>query len=247
MTAGLSLPVGVGDRTPPVTHDLVVPVPSSGVDGLTNRSQKAKRSPLCLLHRRITSAHQRANGGRGRVELGHTVFVHHLPASACCRVCRYSLKQNLSRPLQHRTVRDVRMTRNPATIRGAPEDVTRVVVERIFERGLRSHHVPARRMHHSLRLARGTRRVQHEQRILRIAPSRLASRRLGRHRVRPGHISRLVPLVCALRLVVQTHKYNGALHSETLALRKLHSLVRDVLQVDGLRSAHHPVRGDQDP
>lgn len=45
-----------------------------------------------LLHRLAAVLHQHPDGGRRRVELGHLIFVHHLPHATDVRVCGQALE-----------------------------------------------------------------------------------------------------------------------------------------------------------
>mmetsp|Transcript_98203 Transcript_98203/g.262341 ORF Transcript_98203/g.262341 Transcript_98203/m.262341 type:complete len:241 (+) Transcript_98203:2689-3411(+) len=135
----------------------------------------------------------------------HSILIHDLPKPGRRWVSRKSLKNDLSGTLQHRTVGDVRMTCNPPTIRCAKENISRMIVKRIFERYFRTDHVTRTAMHHPFGLASGTRRVQHKQRILRIAPSGFAGGGLAVDNVRPADIPCGTPFVWTPASAAMTH------------------------------------------
>mmetsp|Transcript_6057 Transcript_6057/g.13031 ORF Transcript_6057/g.13031 Transcript_6057/m.13031 type:complete len:387 (+) Transcript_6057:799-1959(+) len=242
---GLGLPVGVSDWTPAVADHLVVPLPRRRVDGFAHSAEQLQGLAASALHRGVASAHQGTDGGGSGVELGDLVFVNHFPASGRRGVGGHSLEEHLCGAFQHGSVGNVGVPRDPAAVRGAPVHVPGVVVKRIFKGGFRADHVPRRGVHHTLGLTGGPRGVEHKQGVLGVHPGDVAGGGLGVHKVGPLDVAGGVPLVWALGRIIQTHDHNSLLDGEPLRLRHLAGLVGDVLQHDGLGSAHHAIGGDE--
>jgi hypothetical protein len=75
------VPEGVYDRTLHLPYMLVVPVPRFGVDRLADASQHAQAAQVVALHMVGTEAAEKADGSRGRVELGQLVLLDGLPVA----------------------------------------------------------------------------------------------------------------------------------------------------------------------
>lgn len=65
---------------------LVVPVPSFGVDRLTDGTQDSQRAEVIALDVALTEPSEQANGGRSRVELGELVLLDDFPVAGWGRV-----------------------------------------------------------------------------------------------------------------------------------------------------------------
>ena len=114
----------------------------------------------------VAEAAQQADGrGRG-VELRDLVLLHGLPVARRRRVHGRRLEHRRRHAVREGPVDDVRVARDPADVRHAREAVVLVDVEHVLHRQRRAEEVPARRVHHALRLARRAGRVQHEQRCV---------------------------------------------------------------------------------
>src|SRR5690606_18089129 len=72
-------PPAVDDRAAAVADHFVRPAPGLRVDRLADAAQQPQRLARGLLHRLLALAHQRADRGRGGIEDGDLVLVHHLP------------------------------------------------------------------------------------------------------------------------------------------------------------------------
>mmetsp|Transcript_67310 Transcript_67310/g.190826 ORF Transcript_67310/g.190826 Transcript_67310/m.190826 type:complete len:446 (-) Transcript_67310:60-1397(-) len=249
MAAGLGLPVGVGDRAAAAAHDAVVPPPGLGVDGLAHAGEEPEAREVAPPHGPLAGLHERADGrGRG-VEDGHLVLLADGPEAVDVRIVGHALEENLRGAVQHRAVGDVGVPGDPAAVRGAEEDVLRVVVKRVLHRGEGPDHVARRGVQHALGLAGAARGVEHEQRVLALHPLHLAGLRLRADEIVEPHVPLGVPVVLQLALLggaTQPPHADDRLHLETVRLRDVDGLVRDGLQLDGLGPPHHAVRGDHE-
>ena len=94
------------------------------------------------------------------------MLVDHIPEPAMVGVVGHALEDHLRRAVEQRAVDDIAVPRDPADIGGAPEHLARLVVEDIVEGGRGPDAVAAGGVEHALGLARRTRGVEDEQRIL---------------------------------------------------------------------------------
>ena len=93
--------------------------------------------------------------------------MHGVLAAYACRQASASTQTHtgttyLRGAVEHGAIRDVRVSRDPATVGGAEKNVTWPVVEGVLERGRCPHHVPRSSMHDSLWLPGRPAGVQHE-------------------------------------------------------------------------------------
>ena len=176
---------------------LAVPEPRLGVDRLADRAEQPQRRQVELRRDVVAPLHERPDrGGRG-VEDRDLVLLDDLPPAALVRGVGRALVDHLGRAVGQRSVDDVGVAGHPADVGGAPVDVglgVHVVDDRVRVGRLRQ--VAARRVEDALRLPRGARRVEDEQRVLAVVrrrpragrwPSRRrrATRRRGRRSRRP--------------------------------------------------------------
>mmetsp|Transcript_1801 Transcript_1801/g.5446 ORF Transcript_1801/g.5446 Transcript_1801/m.5446 type:complete len:469 (+) Transcript_1801:145-1551(+) len=187
--ARLRLPPRVNDRAARATDLFVVPAPRLRVDGLAHRAEQLERRAARPLQRPCPLPHQRADGGRRRVELRDLVLVDHAPEAARVRVGRHALEHELRRSIEERAVRHVRVAGDPAAVGGAKVDVVWLQVEDVLCGRGGVHHVPARRVQHALRLAGRAGRVQDEERVLCAHPLHAALGLGGRRRVSPPDVA----------------------------------------------------------
>jgi hypothetical protein len=136
----------------PLADDVVVPVPGLGVDRLAHGAEQFQVGQVVLGDELLALSHQRADGGRGGVELVHLVLFAHGPEAARIRVGRHALEHQRRGAVRQRPVDDVAVARDPAHVRGAPEDIALVVVEDIFVGHRGVDEVAAGGVHHALGL-----------------------------------------------------------------------------------------------
>ncbi len=166
--AGLRLPPRVDDRTALLADHVVVPLPRFRVDRLAHGAEQPERFPARVLHMLVARAHQRADRRRRGVEDVDLVLVDHLPEARGVRIVRHALEHQRDRAVGERPVDDIAVARDPADIRGAPVDVAVVIIEDVLMRHRRVDEIAARRVQHALGLSRRARRVENEQRVLRV-------------------------------------------------------------------------------
>ena len=148
--AGLGLPPGIDNRAAAFADHVVIPHPGFRIDRLADTSQKTKRRAVAPRHRRVTLAHQGADGGRRRVEDVHLVLLDNLPESRAVGVGRHALEHQRRRAVRKRPVDDVAVACHPADIGGTPVDFTILVVEDILMRNRGIDHVAAGGVKHTL-------------------------------------------------------------------------------------------------
>ncbi len=168
--AGLGLPPGVDDRAAAVAHHVVVPPPGVGVDRFADRAEDAQRPAGVLRDPLVAGPDQGADRGRRGVEDVDPEVVDDLPVAAGVGIDRHRLEHDGGGAVGERTVDDVGVAGDPADVGGAEVDVAGVVVEDQLVGHRRVDHVAAGGVQHSLRLARRSRGVEDEQRVLRAHP-----------------------------------------------------------------------------
>ena len=124
----------------------MIPQPGLGVDRLTHRTEQSQAGEIPFLHRLVTLAHDRPDGGGSRVDLVDPVLVDHIPESPGVGVGGDTLEHDRGRAGTQRAVDDVGVPGHPADVGRTPVDVTVVVVENVPESGRRVDHVPAGRV-----------------------------------------------------------------------------------------------------
>ena len=79
VTACFRLPPCIDDGATPPADDFIVPVPCLWIDRLAYRAKDAQGGEVSCFHEGIALTHQRAQSGRGSVELVHFVLFADLP------------------------------------------------------------------------------------------------------------------------------------------------------------------------
>ena len=166
--AGLGLPPGIDDRAAVVADHAVIPFPGFGIDRLADRAEQPQRGARGLLHRRIAGLHQGADRGRRGVEDVDLVLVDDLPEPRHRRIIRHAFEHQRGGAVRERPIDDVAVAGDPADVGGAPIDVAVVIVEDVLVRHRRIDQIAGGGVQHALRLAGRARRVEDEQRILRV-------------------------------------------------------------------------------
>ena len=150
MAPGFGLPPRVHNRHVPFADDVMIPVPSLGIDRLAHGAKHAQVRQVIFRDPLIPLAHQRANGGGGGVELVHLVLFTDLPKAARIRVGWHTFKHNGCRAIRERAIDNIAMPGDPADVSGTPEDVALLIIKRVLVRHRRIHDIAAGRMHHAL-------------------------------------------------------------------------------------------------
>ena len=166
--AGFGLPPGVDDRAAVVADHAVIPFPGFGIDRLADGAEQPQRGARGLLHRRIARLHQGADRGRRGVEDVDLVLVDDLPEPRHRRIIRHAFEHQRGGAVRKRPIDDVAVAGDPADVGGAPIDVAVVIVEHVLVRHRGVDQITRRGVQHALRLAGRARRVEDEQRILRV-------------------------------------------------------------------------------
>ena len=151
--AGLRLPPCVDDRAAAFADDAVIPFPGFRVDRLADGAEQAQRFAARLFHGRLARRHQRANGGRRRVENIDLMLVDDLPEARHARIIRHAFEHQRRRAIGERAVDNIAVAGHPADVGRAPIDVALAIIEDEFmgERGV--DEIAAGRMQRALRLA----------------------------------------------------------------------------------------------
>ena len=172
--ARLRLPPRVDDRASIAADVLAIPHPRFGVDRLAHRSQKSQLREIVLLGMLRAPFHEGANRRGRRVEDRDAVLLAELPEAILRGPVRRALVHQARRAVRERTVHDVRVSRHPAHVGGAPVDVVLLQIEDRFRRERALREIAAGGVHDALRLSRGARRVQREENVLGVHRGRRA-------------------------------------------------------------------------
>src|SRR4029079_15791757 len=176
--AGLGLPPCVDDRTAIIANHVVVPLPRLRIDRLADRAEKTKRLARRFLDRVVAALHQRADGGRRRVDDVDLVLVAHFPETRRGRIVRHAFEHQRDGAVRERPVDDVAVTGDPADVGGAPVDVAIVIIEHVLVRDRGVDQIAAGGVQHAFWLPGGAGGVKDEQRVLRL---HLLAWAIGRH------------------------------------------------------------------
>ena len=141
---------------------------------LKSSTENAEGAQIVLEHWLIAESHERPESGGCRVELRDLVPVNNLPEAGVCRVIRDAFEHDLRCATEQGSVRDVSVSCNPPTVRGAPVDIPWLVVKDGLEGGSSVDHVAAGGVKHALGSAGAAACVEHEERILSVHPLNLA-------------------------------------------------------------------------
>ena len=137
----------------------------------------------------VAPFHECANGGRGGVENRHTMTLADVPEPIALRPVGRALVHHAGGAVGERTVDEIRMSRHPANIRGAPEDIIVLQIEHRPGGGGDAGEIAAGGVHDSFRLARSARCVEDVEDIFGIHWFRLAPVGCVLHQVVPPEIA----------------------------------------------------------
>src|SRR4029079_3928719 len=130
----LGLPTRVNYGTAIATYVLAIPHPCFGIDRLTDRSKKSKHREIMLCGILITPLHECSDRGRCSVENRDAVALADFPEAIFFRPIRCAFVHHARGAVRERTVYEIRMSRHPAHIGCAPENVVVAQVENFFRR-----------------------------------------------------------------------------------------------------------------
>ena len=238
--AGLGLPPGVHDRTPPAPDVLVVPDPGFGIDRFPHGPQQPQRRQVSPGRIVRTPLHECPDGGWCCVDDVDAVFFHDRPEPVLIGIIGGPFIHDRGRPVGQGAVDDIRMTGDPSDVRRAPEHVVVFQVEDPFGGQVGPHHVAARGVHDPLGLAGGPARIQDVEQVLTVQLFRLAHRRGIGHQAVP-------PVVATLLNVDGCGVAHAADHHDMFDRRRAgHRIVGVSLQRDDVTPPPSTVRGDED-
>ena len=161
--AGLSVLAGAVVRA----DDFAVPHPRFRVDRFTHGTEHAQRGQVAGVRDVAAPLHRGANSGWGGIHDGDFVLLHKIPPAALVWGVHRAVVHEDRGAVDEWPVRDVGVAGDPADVRGAPVDVgLRVQVERVLRGHSGLSQVAAGRVQDALRLTRGSRRVEDEERML---------------------------------------------------------------------------------
>ena len=172
--------------------------------GSPTRAKEAQRGAARFLHGRVAFAHQCAHRRRRGVEDVDLVLVDHFPEARARRIVRNAFEHQRRRAVRERPIDDVAVTRHPADVGRAPEDVAIVIIEHIFVGEGGVQRVAGGGVQHALRLSGRSRRVEDEQRIFGV---HFNGRAVG------GNLRRFLVIVEVAALVLQ-FRSAGSLHDD---------------------------------
>ena len=158
----------------------MIPLPGFRIDRLADRTEQPQRRAGGFLHRPVARLHQRADRGRRGVEDVDLVLVDDFPEPRVARIIRHAFEHQRGRAVRERSVDDVAVAGDPADVGGAPVDVAVVIVEHVLVRHRGVDQIAAGGVQHALRFSGRARRIENEQRVLRV---HLRARTLRRHHV----------------------------------------------------------------
>ena len=158
--AGLGLPPGVDDRAAAAADDLVIPHPGLGVDRLADGAEQAEAREVVPPRELLAPLHERADGGRGRVEDRDPVVLDDLPEPPLVGPVGRPLVHHAGRAVGERAVDQVGVPGHPADVGRAPVGVVVLEVEDPLGGERRAEEVAAGRVQDALGLARSSRRCR---------------------------------------------------------------------------------------
>ena len=120
---GFGLPPRVDDRAAVPADDVVIPLPSCGIDRLAHRPQQAQARQVVRVRPLLALAYERTDGRWRSVENFDAIFLDDAATSGRTPDSRARLRTSRwSRPRQ-RAVDDVAVARHPADVGRAPVGV----------------------------------------------------------------------------------------------------------------------------
>ena len=203
--ACFGLPPGIDDRATFLADDAVVPHPGFGIDRLADGAEEPQFRQLVAARYVVAEPHERAYGGRRRVENRDAVRFADLPEAPAVGVIRRALVHHDRRARGERSISDIGVTGDPDDIRGTPEHVVFLQIEAPAARQLGIQQIAAARMLDALRFSRRSGRIQQKQGILGIDPFRFAMRIVTLHEVVPPVIARGQHLALAAESCINDH------------------------------------------
>ena len=144
----------------------MIPDPGLGVDRLADRAQEPQRRQVALRRPLRPPAHERADGGRRRVEHGDAMALDDLPEPILLRPVGRALVHHHRGAVGQRAVDHVAVPGHPPDVGGAPVDVVRLEVEHPLGGGIAAGEVAAGGVHDPLRLPGRARRVEDVEHVL---------------------------------------------------------------------------------
>lgn len=156
MKTHVNSPESIDDGALLLSDVLVVPVPSFGVDRLTDGTQDSQRAEVVTLDVALTEPSEQANGGRSRVELRELVLLDDIPVAGWGRVDGSGFKDGGGRAERQRAVDDVGVASDPTNVGHAGEAVFRMNVEDVLDGESGAQEVASGGVDDALGLASGT-------------------------------------------------------------------------------------------
>ncbi len=162
MTAGLCLPPGIYNRALAATYFLIIPHPGFRVDRLAYRPENTQCIQLIFCRPPLSQPHQGANGSRSGINNCNSKLVANLPEPPGIRVGGNPFKHKRSSTVGKRAVNNIAMSRHPADIGGAPEDIVVMDIENNLMGKRNLQQVATCGMKNALGLTGRTRGVKHK-------------------------------------------------------------------------------------
>ena len=217
---------------------LAIPHPGFGVDGFTNGSKQTQTGQIVLGRGLLAKAHQAANGGRGRVEDGCLVLLHHTPEAVGAWIGRGALEENTGGSSHQGAVDNVAVPGHPADISCTPVHVIRLDVKDELGGGIDAHGVAALYVHHTLWLAGTATGVEDIEHVLTVHHF-AGHHRVLRH-VNEQVIQIVIPPLLHRRSSAQSAYDEHRLHGWCFR----HGLISDTLELNRFATAQPPISGN---
>ena len=150
-----------------LAHNLEIPLPHLGSDGLTDGAQNSKVLHL-IPDVLVASPLEQPQSGRRHVELRDLVLVDDIPVPGEVGVRRCTFKHHSRHTEEQRRIHNISMARNPTDISSTEEPITVVNVKDILSGDGSAQEIAASGVHNTLGLSGRSRRVKEEQWVLRV-------------------------------------------------------------------------------
>lgn len=150
-----------------LAHNLKVPLPDFGGNGLTDGAEHSQM-PHGTLDVFIASALQQSEGSGSHVKLSDLVLLDNLPVSREVGVGWRTLKHNGGHAEQQRSIYDIGVAGNPTNVTTAEVTVAVVDVKDMLAGQGGAQQVAGCGVHDALGLAGRARSIKQEERILRV-------------------------------------------------------------------------------